>query len=77
MTQDGGFALPENVVAKIGQVLGLSSTQLQGYDLVKLIEELCDTALMFDQDERQEVAGSEPPAAIESQVASPAANAAQ
>lgn len=76
MTQDGGLELPENVVAKIGQVLGLSSVQLQGYDLVKLIEELCDTALMFDQDERQEVAENEPTAAIESNSASPATNAA-
>lgn len=76
MTQDGGLELPENVVAKIKQVLGLSSVQLQGYDLVKLIEELCDTALMFDQDERQEVAENEPTAAIESNSASPATNAA-
>lgn len=76
MTQDGGLELPENVVAKIKQVLGLSSVQLQGYDLVKLIEELCDTALMFDQDERQEVAENEPTAAIESNSASPATNTA-
>lgn len=75
MTQDGGLELPENVVAKIEQVLGLSSVQLQGYDLVKLIEELCDTALMFDQDERQEVAENEPAAPIESSSPSPAANA--
>lgn len=76
MTQDGGLELPENVVAKIEQVLGLSSVKLQGYDLVKLIEELCDTALMFDQDERQEITENEQAAATESQVASPAANAA-
>ena len=60
MTQDGGLELPENVVAKIEQVLGLSSVQLQGYDLVKLIEELCDTALMFDKDEREEVPEDQP-----------------
>ena len=76
MTQDGGLELPENVVAKIEQVLGLSSVQLQGYDLVKLIEELCDTALMFDQDERQEITENEQAATVESQEASPAANAA-
>ena len=76
MTQDGGLELPENVVAKIEHVLGLSSVQLQGYDLVKLIEELCDTALMFDQDERQEITENEQAATVESQEASPAANAA-
>ena len=73
MTQDGGLAIPENVVAKIEQVLGLSPVQLQGYDMAKLIEELCDTALMFDQDERQEVAENQTAAAIESHVPSPAA----
>lgn len=52
MTEDSGFELPEHVVAKIAKVLGVSSSQLEGYDLVKLIEELCDTALMFDQEER-------------------------
>jgi hypothetical protein len=53
MTEDSGFELPEHVVAKIAKVLGVSSAQLEGYDLVKLIEELCDTALMFDQEERE------------------------
>lgn len=53
MTDDSGFELPEHIVAKIAKVLGVSAAQLEGYDLVKLIEELCDTALMFDQEERE------------------------
>ena len=52
MTEDSGLELPEHVTAKIEKVLGVSSSQLEGYDLAKLIEELCDTALMFDGDER-------------------------
>ncbi len=53
MTEDSGLELPEHVAAKIEKVLGVSSSQLEGYDLVKLIEELCDTALMFDHEERR------------------------
>ncbi len=52
MTQDSGLALPEHLTAKIEKVLGLDSADLEGYDLVKLIDELCDTALMFDKNER-------------------------
>ncbi len=52
MTQDSGLALPEQLITKIEKVLGLDSSDLEGYDLVKLIDELCDTALMFDKDER-------------------------
>ncbi len=52
MTQDNGLALPEQLTAKIEKVLGLDSAHLEGYDLVKLIDELCDTALMFDKNER-------------------------
>jgi hypothetical protein len=52
MTQDSGLALPEQLTAKIEKVLGLDSADLEGYDLVKLIDELCDTALMFDKNER-------------------------
>ncbi len=59
MTQDSGLALPEHVTAKIERVLGLDSADLQGYDLVQLIDELCDTALMFDKNER---AAAEAPA---------------
>ncbi len=55
MTQDSGLALPEQLTAKIEKVLGLDSADLEGYDLVKLIDELCDTALMFDKDERATV----------------------
>ena len=52
MTQDSGLALPEQLTVKIEKVLGLDSADLEGYDLVKLIDELCDTALMFDKNER-------------------------
>ena len=52
MTQDRWLELPEHVVAKIEKVLGIPPSELGSYDLVKLIEELCDTALMFDQEER-------------------------
>ena len=50
MAQEGSFELPERVVAKIQKVLGISPASLPEHDLVSLIEELCDTALMFDQD---------------------------
>lgn len=52
MAQKDSLELPNHVVAKVEKVLGLSSLKLEGYDLVRLIEELCDTALMFDQVER-------------------------
>ena len=52
MTQSNALGLPAHVAAKIEKVLGISSSDLNGYDLVRLIEELCDTALMFDQEER-------------------------
>ncbi len=52
MTQDSGLALPEQLTAKIEKVLGLDSADLEGYDLVKLIDQLCDTALMFHKNER-------------------------
>ncbi len=55
MTEDSGLALPEQLTAKIEKVLGLDSSDLEGYDLVKLIDELCDTALMFDKNERATV----------------------
>ncbi|MCH8853201.1 MAG: hypothetical protein IID41_11195 [Planctomycetes bacterium] len=55
MTQDSGLALPKQLTAKIEKVLGLDSADLEGYDLVKLIDELCDTALMFDKNERTTV----------------------
>ena len=55
MTQDSGLALPKQLTAKIEKVLGLDSADLEGYDLVKLIDELCDTALMFDKNDRTTV----------------------
>jgi hypothetical protein len=52
MTQERWLELPEHVVAKIQEVLGIAPSALPEHDLVSLIEELCDTALMFDREER-------------------------
>ncbi len=52
MSEDHWLELPEHVVAKIQKVLGISPTSLPAHDLVSLIEDLCDTALMFDREER-------------------------
>ena len=52
MPQDRRLELPEHVVAKIEKVLGIPPSELGDYDLVKLVEELCDTALMFDREAR-------------------------
>ncbi len=51
MAEDRWLELPEHVVFKIQKVLGISPTSLPEHDLVSLIEDLCDTALMFDRDE--------------------------
>lgn len=53
MTEDRWLQLPEHLVAKIQKVLGIPPTELPKCNLVDLIEELCDTALMFDQEERE------------------------
>ncbi len=52
MAEDRSLELPEHVVAKIKKVLGISPTSVPEHDLVRLIEDLCDTALMFDREER-------------------------
>lgn len=52
MAEDRWLKLPEHVVAKIQRVLGISPTSLPEHELVSLIEDLCDTALMFDREER-------------------------
>ncbi len=49
MAQERSLELPERVVTKIQKVLGIKPASLPKHDLVSLIEELCDTALMFDQ----------------------------
>ncbi len=54
MTQEPWLELPEHVVAKIEKVLGIPPSDLAKYGLVKLIEDLCDTALMFDREVRSE-----------------------
>ncbi len=51
MSQESGPELPEHVVAKIEKVLGIPPSELAKHGLVKLIEDLCDTALMFDREE--------------------------
>ncbi len=51
MTQEPWLELPENVVAKIEKVLGIPPSELAAHGLVALIEDLCDTALMFDREE--------------------------
>ncbi|MFQ5489648.1 MAG: hypothetical protein ACE5GE_02900 [Phycisphaerae bacterium] len=52
MPPERSLELPERVVAKIQKVLGIAPASLPEHDLVSLIEELCDTALMFDQNAR-------------------------
>jgi len=52
MAEEPWIDLPEHVVAKITQVLGIPPSELAKQDLLKLIEDLCDTALMFDRAER-------------------------
>ena len=56
MAQERSLELPEHVVAKIQAVLGISPSSLPEHDVVSLIEQLCDTALMFDREDR----GAEP-----------------
>ena len=51
MAQDRWLELPEHVVAKIQKVLGIAPSALPEHDVVSLIEELCDTALMFEREE--------------------------
>lgn len=51
MTQERWLDLPKDVAIKIEKVLGIAASDLEDYDLVKLIDELCDTALMFDNEE--------------------------
>ena len=53
MSQEPWLELPEHVAAKIEKVLGIPPSELAQYDIVKLVEELCDTALMFDREDRR------------------------
>ena len=43
---------PERVVAKIEKVLGISPSDLPEHDVVKLVDDLRNTALTFDREER-------------------------
>ncbi len=52
MSEGRSLELPGHIVAKIQAVLGISPSSLPEHDLVSLIEDLCDTALMFDREER-------------------------
>ncbi len=49
MAQECSLEIPERVVTKIQKVLGINPASLPEHNLVSLIKELCDTALMFDQ----------------------------
>ncbi len=51
MARTSHLELPGRVVTKIQKILGIQPSDLQRYDLVSLIEDLCDTALMFDREE--------------------------
>ncbi len=64
MSEDRSLELPEHIVAKIQKVLGISPSSLPEHDLVSLIEDLCDTALMFDREERgaEQTEEEKPPA---------------
>ena len=59
MTQEPWLELPEHVVDKIEKVLGIPPSELSTHNIVKLIEDLCDTALMFDRDERGTAEGDD------------------
>lgn len=52
MSTERSLELPGHIVAKIQKVLGISPSSLPEHDFMSLIEELCDTALMFDREER-------------------------
>ncbi len=52
MTREPWLELPERVVAKIEKDLGIPPSELAKPGLVKLIEDVCDTALMFDREKR-------------------------
>ncbi len=52
MSEERSLELPEHVVVKIQKVLGISPSSLPEHNLVSIIEDLCDTALMFDGEER-------------------------
>ncbi len=55
MSEERSLEIPEHIVAKIQKVLGISPSSLPEHDLVSLIEDLCDTALMFDREDRSAV----------------------
>ena len=52
MAENSRIELPEHVVAKIEKVLGIPPSELPEYGIANLVEELCDTALMFDREAR-------------------------
>ncbi|MCP4593388.1 MAG: hypothetical protein GY842_21845 [bacterium] len=55
MAQERWLEIPEHVVAKVEKVLGIAPAKLPEHDLVQIIEDLCDTALMFEREERDAV----------------------
>lgn len=52
MSKPSSVELPAHVVAKIQQVLGIPPSELAKHGLVRLLEDLCDTVLMFDKAQR-------------------------
>jgi hypothetical protein len=42
--------IPDRVAEKVERVLGIPRREVEEMDTVQLIEDLCDTALMFDRD---------------------------
>lgn len=51
MSKGTSVELPERVVIKIQKILGIPPSELEKHGLVELIEDLCDTALMLDQEQ--------------------------
>ena len=53
MTQDQLVGqIPPKIAEKVEKVLGVTPEELGTYTVETIIEELCDTALMFDESSR-------------------------
>jgi len=63
MTQVRVLRLSPRLAAKIQKVLGIPPSDLGEVDAATLIEELCDTALMFDREAQVAESVSAPPGA--------------
>jgi hypothetical protein len=56
MSDEPTLELPERVADKVQRVLGIPPGELSQHPVAGLIEDLCDTALMFDREEHTTVA---------------------